>query len=949
MKILSPPLNVSVIVQLLFSLAFALLGFSAQAAEPVAPIQSATEYDYPPFSVISRDNQADGFSVELLRASLHAMGRDVQFKVGTWHDIKLDLAEGRIQALPMVARSAERAKDFDFTLPYLKMHGTIVVRKGEFRIQRAEDLHDKTIVVMKSDFAEEYVRENQLGKKVVTTPSLEVAFQQLAAGKYDAMVVQKLAGENLMRTLKLDNLEAVGPPLEHYMDLCFAVRKGDHELLSMLNEGLSVIIADGTLERLSEKWFVHPRDELIANMFKFLAAILGTLLLAGMASYLWMRSLRTQVHSRTVELRESEERFRLMFENNLHGVVFQNERGEIIYANKMAEEILGLTLSQMQGITSLDPLWRCIHEDGTDFPGNTHPAIVALQTGKPVHNEIMGVFKPGLNQIRWINVSAVPIIHPGESTPHIVFTTFSDITERKQAETDLSIAAAAFESQESLMITDAEGVILTVNQAFIVDTGYTAEEIVGQTTDLFKSGRHDAEFYKKMWESIHRNGSWQGEIWDRRKNGEIYPKLLTITAVKGKDGSVTHYVGSHTDITRKKQSEELIWKQANFDELTGLPNRSMFRDRMNMELTRASRSNLSVGLLFIDLDNFKEVNDTLGHDVGDVLLKESARRVRACVRELDTVSRLGGDEFTVIITEVPNTAHIEELAQKLIDQLSEPYHLGKEEIHISASVGISMYPSDATDFDAMMKAADQAMYAAKNQGRNCYSYFTHAMQVESQSRMQLGNELRLALKRQEFVLHYQPQINLETGRVTGLEALVRWQHPVRGLVPPGLFIPIAESNGLILPLGEWVISTACRQIKQWHEQGLSEICVSVNLSARQFRQATLAADVSRLLKETGLEPASLELEITESLAMENPIVNANTLSVLRGIGVALAMDDFGTGHSSLSYLKNFPFTRLKLDRSFIMNIETEPNDAIIVASAICHLPSALPMIWVCML
>jgi diguanylate cyclase (GGDEF)-like protein/PAS domain S-box-containing protein len=513
-----------------------------------------------------------------------------------------------------------------------------------------------------------------------------------------------------------------------------------------------------------------------------------------------------------------------------------------------------------------------------------------------------------------------------------ILTSF--LKQLRQNEVDLSIAAIAFEAQESLMITDANGVILRVNQEFIKDSGFAAEEIVGQTPSMLQSGRHDAQFFKVMWETIQRTGKWHGEIWDKRKNGEIYPKLLTISVVKGADGVITHYVGSHVDISERKLSDELIWKQANYDKLTGLPNRSMFHERLNTEIAKASRATASIALLFIDLDHFKEINDTLGHDIGDVLLKEAAYRLSACARESDLVSRLGGDEFTIIISDLAETAHIEVFAQKLINQLSAPYYLGKEVAHVSASIGISLYPGDASTLDDLMKAADQAMYAAKAQGRNGYSYFKSSMQESSRTRMQLGNELHHALERKEFVLHYQPQIDLKTGRVSGLEALVRWQHPTRGLVSPEIFIPLAESNGLILPLGDWVMTTACRQLKQWQDLGLNEVTMSINLSARQFRQSTLVANITQLLENTGLAAEYVGFEITESLAMDNPVENIKTLEDLHKIGVVLSIDDFGTGHSSLGYLKDFPITHLKLDRSFIVNIESKPSDAIIVLAAI---------------
>jgi len=638
--------------------------------------------------------------------------------------------------------------------------------------------------------------------------------------------------------------------------------------------------------------------------------------------------MNRQLHEEIVTRQQKElelHKFKSIIDSTDDAIISKSLTGIIESWNYGAEKLFGYAAQEALGcsIQMLIP---------TEYLGEESEIMARVSRGESVEQyEIVRRHREG--RLIQVSITVSPIL---DDQGKVIGASqiFRDITKRKQAESDLRIAATAFETRESLMITDANHVIIRVNQAFTDDTGYTAEEVLGQSPSMLKSGRHDAEFYKVMWALVRSTGKWQGEVWDKRKNGEIYPKWLTISSVKGPDGIITHYVGSHTDITEKKQSYELIWQQANFDKLTGLANRSMFHDRMNMEISRASRANSSIALLFIDLDNFKEVNDTLGHDVGDTLLQEAARRISACVRESDLVSRLGGDEFTVIIPELSGTGHIEELAQKLINQLSAPYYIGRETAYVSGSIGISLYPDDAANSDTLMKSADQAMYAAKGLGRNCFSYFMPDMQLESQTRMQLNNDLRQALEQQEFVLHYQPQVNLETGRVTGVEALVRWQHPNNGLVPPGVFIPLAESNGLILPLGEWVMVTACRQLKQWQDQGLKHIVMSINLSARQFRQASLLTDIPLLLEKTGLSPDSVEFEITESVAMDNSVENIQVLEALRAIGVELAIDDFGTGHSSLGYLKDFPITRLKLDRSFIINIETQPADAIIVSATI---------------
>ncbi|MES1982141.1 MAG: EAL domain-containing protein [Pseudomonadota bacterium] len=516
-----------------------------------------------------------------------------------------------------------------------------------------------------------------------------------------------------------------------------------------------------------------------------------------------------------------------------------------------------------------------------------------------------------------------------------VIGTYADITARKQLEEELLLASSVLQhSSEGMMVTDENNLIIAINPACSRITGYSFAEVRGKNPRIFQSGRHPPEFYQAMWNELTHTGQWRGELWDQRKDGEIYAKWLAINTICNSDGSVHRYVALFSDVTARKKSDELIWKQANFDILTGLPNRNMFRDRLEQDVKKSERGGTALALLLIDLDQFKEVNDTLGHGTGDILLQETAQRINACVREADTVARLGGDEFTVTLSELADVSHAEHIAQKIIDRLAEPFDLGSGGVYVSASIGITLYPNDATEIDVLIQNADQAMYVAKGKGRNCYSYFTYELQQAAQTRLRLSHDLRMALERDEFVLHYQPQVNILTGLVSGVEALVRWQHPQQGLLPPDMFIPIAEDNGLILPLGEWVMLTACRQLRLWLDQGLGDIQMAVNLSARQFRNKGLSGSISGLLLNAGLEPASLELEITESLAMDNPLESANTVALLRGIGVKLSIDDFGTGHSYLDYLKKFPVSRLKLDRSFIINIETDPNDAIIVAATI---------------
>jgi diguanylate cyclase (GGDEF)-like protein/PAS domain S-box-containing protein len=513
------------------------------------------------------------------------------------------------------------------------------------------------------------------------------------------------------------------------------------------------------------------------------------------------------------------------------------------------------------------------------------------------------------------------------------------VTAQQHSVEQLRIAATAFESQESLMITDAECVILRVNKAFTVSTGYTAEEVVGQTPRLLKSGRHDSEFYRAMWKTLLHTGTWQGEIWDQRKNGEIYPKLLSITAVKGDDGVVTHYVGSHVDITERKAAEEEIQQLAFYDPLTRLPNRRLLLDRLNQALVSSVRSGTVGALLFIDLDNFKNLNDTLGHDMGDLLLKQVTRRLESCILEGDTVSRLGGDEFVVMLVDLSEqlieaAAQTEVIGEKVLSALSQPYQLVTHDYNCSASIGVTLFSGNQQAADELMKQADIAMYQAKKAGRGTLRFFDQKMQENISARVSLEGELHHALKYRQFRLYYQIQVD-SSRRPLGAEALIRWVHPERGLVFPSHFIPLTEETGLILPIGLWVLETACAQLKAWQQDALTrDLTLAVNVSARQFRQDDFVAQVQAAVQLFVINPKLLKLELTESLLQENVEETIASMNELSEIGVQFSLDDFGTGYSSLQYLKRLPFDQIKIDQSFIQDISKDTSDIAVVRATI---------------
>ena len=532
----------------------------------------------------------------------------------------------------------------------------------------------------------------------------------------------------------------------------------------------------------------------------------------------------------------------------------------------------------------------------------------------------------------------------------IILSTYGDLAtntiqlmkeaaERKHAEQQLRIAAIAFEAQEGMLVTDADKVILRVNRAFIDITGYTAEEVIGRQPHILSSGRQDANFYAEMRERINNHDAWKGEIWNRRKNGEVYLEYLTISSVKDQDGTVTNYVGIFNDITKSVEAAAEIKHLAFYDSLTGLPNRRLLHDRLKQALASSARSAQQGAVLFMDLDNFKNLNDTLGHNIGDLLLQQVAQRLDTCVREGDTVARLGGDEFVVILEDLSQqaieaAAHIEVIANKILAIFREPFQLGVHEYHCTASIGASIFSDHDYTQDELLKQADIAMYQAKTSGRNVLRFFDAEMQDAINVRVALERELHTALAENQFELYYQPQVD-HSYQVIGAEVLIRWKHPQRGLVSPAEFIPLAEENGLILPIGQWVLETAYAQLKTWRQDTLSrDLALSVNVSAKQFRQADFAAQVQAGIQRYGINPLLLKLELTESMLLADINGTIATMKALKEIGVQFSLDDFGTGYSSLQYLKRLPLDQLKIDQAFVRDIVTDSNDRAIVRTII---------------
>ena len=554
-----------------------------------------------------------------------------------------------------------------------------------------------------------------------------------------------------------------------------------------------------------------------------------------------------------------------------------------------------------------------------------------LMTGYEYLKEM--IFKGGLSA--WESLTYTIIVTTS-------FATLASFFMHKWAaglDEQLRIAAIAFEAQEGMMVTDTHSVILRVNRAFTLVTGYTPEEVIGKKPNLLNSDRHDASFYSAIWKSLNDTGAWEGELWSRRKNGEVYPEYLNISAVKNQSGIITNYVSTLTDITASRKAADEIEHLAFYDQLTRLPNRRFLIDRLKQALASSARSGREGALLFIDLDNFKAINDTLGHEMGDLLLQQVAQRLGACVREGDTVSRLGGDEVVVMLENLSELqleagAKTETVGNKILAALSQLYQLASYEYRSTSSIGIALFSDHKGAPDELLKHAGIAMYQAKKDGRDTLRFFNQKMQDAINSRAELEDELRKAIEHQQFQLYYQIQVD-SSHHPLGAEALIRWIHPERGLIPPMQFIPLAEETGLILSIGQWVLDTACAQLKAWEQDALTrDLVLAVNVSAEQFRHADFVAQVQATVQRHAINPRLLKLELTENLLLEKIEDVITTMNTLKEIGIQFSLDDFGTGYSSLQYIKQLPLDQLKIDQSFIRDLATDSSDKAIVRTII---------------
>ncbi|HCY64914.1 MAG TPA: GGDEF domain-containing protein [Oxalobacteraceae bacterium] len=633
----------------------------------------------------------------------------------------------------------------------------------------------------------------------------------------------------------------------------------------------------------------------------------------------------TQRKEQEQDLLESETRIRKFFDKSADAILMMRE-GQIQEFNPAALMLFGYDgwQSGLKGATpsSVSPQYQPDGRLSQEKMEEMH--AIALEKGS---HRFEWQYCTSDKRAFWGEVTLTAF---GGGADSLVYAMVRDITDRKQAERELQLSAQVFEnSHEGIIILDAEWRIVRINAAFTAMTGFTEQEIVGMGKSVLRSSVHDAGFYEKIRETVARSGHWQGELWGKRSDSETFPAWASISAVRGSEERIDNFIVIFSDISERKAAEERIRHLSEHDFLTGLPNRVLLLDRLQQAIAAARRNRGKLAVLFLDLDRFKNINDSLGHHIGDKLLQSVAERLKKCVRGNDTVSRQGGDEFVVMLSEVGGIEQVAHIAANILHAVGMSYHIEQHELTVTTCVGISMYPDDGQDMDTLIRNADTAMYHAKESGRNNYQFFDDDMNVRMVERLTLEHQLRVALDQDQFVLEFQPELDIASGRIIGVEALLRWRHPEAGLLPPGHFLPAAEACGLIVPIGDWVLQSACHQAKSWYDLGMP-MQVGVNLSVIQFRQKDFLQKIRHVLQQTGLPPQYLELEITESVLADTSGTAIEVMHALREMGVALAVDDFGTGYSSLSYLKHFPVDKLKIDQSFVRDLADDANDAAII-------------------
>ncbi len=901
-----------------------LLGCLGQAgAQGAAPLRVGVSNNAPNL-FMNEQGQASGILIDLLRDIASAERWTLEFVPCEWAACVDLLAAGRIDLLPDVAWSEDRARVLALhRIPVLHSWSQVYARPGS-GIRALPDLKGKRIAVLGSSIQSQILPEilASYGASAVLVPaaSLERAFALAGDGEADAVAANHFFGDLQAAGQGLQATGVVFNPTRVY----YAALPGrqqavldaiDRQLEAWRADPQSVYFATLRQWQGSEKGQAMP-----SSLWWALATAVG-LLLSALAVASW---LRTEVAVRTRELRENEEKLTTILDSVESLIYIKDTQSRYQYVNGAMCRLLNRPAAAIVGQDD-ETLFGVVEARITRAGDHV---VLSEQRRYETEEHLSG---------KVFLTAKMPLARDG--VVYALCGISTDITPNKQAEESLRIAAIVFQSGEGMCVLNPEAMMIEANEAWGILVGTPAAELPGTAFPPFSLEPDGDDYRERMWNTVRREQTWQGEVWTRRRNGQAYPAWLTVSAVRDADGVLTNFVCTQSDISARKQADEKIVQLAYYDPLTGLPNRRLLYERVDHCLGQHGRNRRVGALLFLDMDNFKDLNDSRGHVVGDHLLQQVAARLLQCARDSDTVARLGGDEFVILLESVGASEeealrHADTVGHKILTALRVPFEVGGAVHHASCSIGVTLCTGHEQQLDDLMRRGDLAMYEAKRQGRNTLRFFHVSMEQEVTYRTAIETELREALRESQFVLHYQGQVDGD-GLLTGAEALVRWQHPQRGLIGPGGFIAIAETSGLIVPLGRWVLRTACEQLAAWADTpSTAHLTLAVNVSVRQFLQDDFVEETLAILRESGADPTRLKLELTETLMIEGVEETIEKMRALREHGICFSLDDFGTGYSSLSYLKRLPLDQLKIDQSFVRDVLDDPNDASIARSVV---------------
>lgn len=926
-------------------------------------ITAAVPASFPPQYQVDVEGKASGFAIDVLDAVAERAGIRVGYRVfDTWGQAQGALMRGDVEVIPNLGMTPPRMEFADFTSPVETFAIPFFVRSSS-NLHDVSELVNRQVAVVRNNAAVRLLRvRDDIQLRIYQ--GFPEALLSLMSGEVDAVafpepVVWKLARQagfaHRIRALP-------GPLVEIKRGI--AVSKALPGLHQRLSVAVDDLMVEPKYQQIYAKWFSEPEPFwtvlrvtlVMSTVMVFMLVVLmlwryrsvlslnaslkqeaGQRRLAEAELFKANTDLERRVAERTIDLQEQALELQYLAERNAAA----EER--LAEAQRIA--LIGsweLHIPSAELIWS-DAIYKIFEKDPATFTASYEAFVATIhpedrERVAAAYTEAVEAHRPyrirhrllvSSGVVKWVEERG-ETSYDTEGKPLLTRGTVQDITQQVEAEEQLELYAKVFEhSGESILITDQDNGIVSVNQAFQRQTGYSLAEVAGEDPTVLASGRTAGETYRAMWEELKHRGFWQGELWNRRKNGEVYPLWIAITALKDSTGRVTHYIGASIDISERKAAEERIRRLAHHDALTGLINRASLESGLEQVLGVARRNKSHLAVMFIDMDRFKLINDTIGHHAGDALLIRVADRLKEAVRDSDMVARLGGDEFVIVLTGLQQGTDAMHVAENIVHSLGQPYECGENVLHTSPSVGISIFPEDGKDAQTLMKNADTAMYHVKESGRNGYRFFTAQMNTAVEQRLVMERQLREAITDDAFVLYFQPQVDATSKQIVAMEALVRWRHPDGRIISPQEFIPLAEEVGLIKELGEWVLCEACRLFGVWLEMGIAPSRVAINVSLAQLRDDDFFNVIGSSLQRNAMQPGQLELEITESQAMDDPEDMVKRLSRLYDTGVRLAIDDFGTGYSSLAYLKRFPIQVLKLDRSFVEDIEYDPNDAAI--------------------